>query len=114
MQCRAHVAQLGRLYPDLQAADTEVLVILGASPEQAMRYGASLNAPFPILADPQQAVYHRFGLEKAYLVIQRTASVVVDRDGRIQYLKRATNPGTWLQESRELLQVVQRLKASEP
>jgi hypothetical protein len=54
-------------------------------------------------------VYHRFDLERVYLVMQRTASVVVDRDGRIQYLKRATNPQTWLQESQELLQVVQGL-----
>ena len=112
MQCRAHVAQLGRLYPELQAAGAEILVILGDSVERAKRYGTALNVPFPILADPSQAVYHRFGLDKALLVIQRTASVVVDRNGRIRYLKRATNPMTWLQESRELLQVVQRLDES--
>lgn len=110
MQCRAHVAQLGRLYPEFQAAGAEVLVILGEAPERATQYGASLRVPFPILADPTQAVYHRFGLDKAYLLIQRTASVVVDRNGRIQYLRRATNPQTWLQESQELLQVVRGLK----
>ncbi len=109
MQCRSHVAQLGRLYPQFQAAGAEVLVILGDSPDRATRYAASLNAPFPILADPTHAVYHRFDLERAYLLIQRTASVVVDREGRIQYLRRATNPGTWLQESQELLQVVRGL-----
>jgi|SRR5215831_15129379 len=109
MQCRAHVAQLGRLYPAFQAAGAAVLVILGDSPERVTRYGTSLGVPFPILADPDHEVYHRFDLERAYLVIQRTASVVVDRDGRIRYLKRATNPQTWLQESRELLQVVQGL-----
>jgi len=112
MQCRSHVAQLGRLYPELQAAGAAVLVILGDSVERAKRYGAALHTPFPILADPSQTVYHRFGLDKALLVIQRTASVVVDRSGRIRYLKRATNPTTWLQESRELLQVVQALAAS--
>jgi peroxiredoxin len=112
MQCRTHVAQLGRLYPQIQAAGGDVLVILGASPEQAARYGASLHVPFPILADPTEGVYHRFGLHKALLLIQRTASVVVDRNGIIRYLKRATNPGTWLQESQELLQVVQQLGTS--
>ena len=109
MQCRSHVAQLGRLYPDFQAAGAEVLVILGDAPELAARYGASLHVPFPILADPTEAIYHRFGLHKALLLIQRTASVVVDRDGTIRYLKRATNPGTWLQESQELLQAVRQL-----
>jgi peroxiredoxin len=112
MQCRTHVAQLGRLYPQFQAAGAEVLVILGDSVERTKRYSAALNAPFPILADPSQAAYHRFGLDKALLIIQRTASVVVDRTGRIRYLKRATNPTTWLQESQELLQVVQRLDQS--
>jgi peroxiredoxin Q/BCP len=109
MQCRAHVAQLGRLYPEFQAAGAEVLVILGDTQERATRYGASLRVPFPILADPEHAVYHRFDLQRAYLVMQRTASVVVDRDGRIQYLRRATNPQTWLQESQEILQVVRNL-----
>ena len=104
---------MGRLHPDFQAAGAEVLVILGDSVERAKRYGAALNAPFPILADPAHAVYHRFGLDKALLVIQRTASVVVDRTGRIRYLKRAINPMTWLQESQELLHVVQALNDTE-
>ena len=86
-----------------------MLVILGESPERAQRYGTALHAPFPILADPTLAVYHLFGLEKSFLVMQRTASVVVDRTGMIRYIRRATNPITWLQESRELLQTVQRL-----
>ncbi len=109
MQCRAHVSQLGRLYPQLQAAGAETLVILGDTVERATRYGAALSVPFPILADPAHEVYHRFDLERVYLLIQRTASVVVDRNGRIRYLKRATSPQTWLQESQELLRVVQGL-----
>src|SRR5262249_45837455 len=109
MQCRSHVAQLGRLYPEFQAAGTDVLVILGDTMERATRYGAALSVPFPILADPDFVVYRRFGLDKVLLVAQRTASVVVDRDGTIQYLRRALNPMTWLQESQELRQVVKRL-----
>ena len=109
MQCRSHAAQLGRLYPQFQAAGADVLVILGDTLDRATRYAAAVNAPFAILADAEHEVYHRFDLQRAYLVMQRTASVVVDRDGRIQYIKRATNPQTWLQESKELLQVVQGL-----
>jgi peroxiredoxin len=62
-----------------------------------------------VLADPERNVYHLFGLEKVFLFLQRTASVIVDRDGRIQYLKSASNPTTWLEESHELLRVVQNL-----
>jgi peroxiredoxin len=109
MQCRQHVGQLGQLYPKFKAAGADVLVILGDTPERARRYAELLHTPFPVLSDPERAVYHRFGLDKAMLVIQRTASVVVDRQGTVRYIKRATNPNTWLQESQELLQVVQGL-----
>ncbi len=109
MQCRAHVAQLGRLYKDFQAAGADVIVILGDTPDRAHHYAESLHTPFPVLADPERDVYIRFGLEKALLVIQRTASLVVDRHGVIRYIKRATNPMTWLQESRELLEAARAL-----
>ncbi len=106
MQCRSHVAQLGRHYKDFQAAGAEILVILGDTPEHARQYAEQLKAPFPVLADPDRAIYHSYDLEKAFIVIQRTASVVVDRQGVIQYIKRATNPMLWLQESGELLNFV--------
>jgi Peroxiredoxin len=110
MQCRYHVGQLGRLYPQFQSAGTEILVILGANTEQAKKYAESLHTPFPVLADPERNVYKLFGLEKAMLVIQRTASVVVDRHGVIRYIKRVTNPMTWLQENKELVDFIQSLR----
>jgi peroxiredoxin len=106
MQCRFHAAQLGRLYKGFQVEKCEILLILGGPVEKARRYSESLHLPFPVLADPERRVYHQYGLEKAMLVIQRTASVVIDRSGMIRYLKSATNPMIWLQESQELLDVV--------
>ena len=100
---------MGRLYPEFQAAGTDALVILGDSQERAARYAEILHVPFPVLADPSRAVYHRYGLEKVYLLLQRTASVVIDRSGRIRYLKRVTNPMAWLQENEELVDVVKGL-----
>ena len=90
-----------------------MLLILGAPINEAIRYAESLHLPFPVLSDPERNVYHNYGLDKAFLFIQRTASVVVDRKGTIQYLKLTVNPMTWLQESRELLQVVQNLTRTE-
>ncbi len=80
-----------------------MLVILGDTIERAKQYAQILKSPFPVLADPDREVYHLFGLEKALFVIQRTSSVVIDREGIVRYMKRATNPMLWLQESRELL-----------
>jgi peroxiredoxin len=107
MQCRAHVAQLGRMNDEFVAAGTQILIILGDSLERATQYAETLKTPFPVLADLERAVYHRFELEKNFIGIQRTASVIVDQKGAIGYIKRSTNPMTWLQESKELLKVVQ-------
>jgi peroxiredoxin len=106
MQCRSHSAQLGRSYKDFVTANCEVLLILGDPVEKAIRYAESLHLPFPVLADPDRTVYHRFGLEKAMVFIQRTASVVIDQGGTIRYLKTTTNPIVWLQESQELLNFI--------
>jgi peroxiredoxin len=109
MQCRYHVGQLGRLYPQFKSAGTEVLVLLGSDSEKAKQYADSLHVTFPVLADPERKVYKQFGLEMAALVIQRTASVVADRQGIIRYIKRVTNPMTWMQDSQELERAVQSL-----
>jgi len=106
MQCRSHSAQLGRSFKEFQAANCEVLLILGDSLEKARRYVTSLHLPFPVLADPERNVYHQYGLEKAMIFIQRTASVVIDRNGVVQYIKSTTNPMVWLQESQELLRFI--------
>jgi len=88
-------------------AGTQILIILGDTLDRTRRYAEALKTPFPILADPNHAVYHRFQLEKNFIGIQRTASVIVDQNGMIRYIKRSLNPMTWLQESKELIQAVQ-------
>jgi peroxiredoxin Q/BCP len=110
MQCRAHVAQLGRLYREFQSQGAEVLVILGDIVQRAQRYVEALHLPFPVLADSERQIYHQYGLGRDMLIIQRTASSIVDQAGTIRYFRRATNPSTWLQESQELLQAVHHLK----
>lgn len=114
MQCRSHTAQLGRMYSEFQNAGADILVILGDTQERAVKYAQQLKVPFPVLADPERIVYHTFDLDKVAFVIQRTASVIVDRDGLIRYIKRASNPMQWLQESRELLGFVLSMEDTAP
>ena len=108
-QCRTHVAQLGKMYEQFREAGAEIIVILGNDLETTKEYAAGLQLPFPILADPNRAVYHLYELEKYFLLFQRTASLVVDKDGLVRYLKRTTVPNVWLQESRELFGFVDSL-----
>jgi peroxiredoxin len=113
-QCRTHVAHLGRMYNQFREAGTEVIVILGEGLEKAREYVEGIGLPFPILCDPDRAVYHLYELEKYFLLFQRTASLVVDTDGIVRYLKRTTVPNVWMQESRELLGFVLSLEHGQP
>jgi peroxiredoxin len=107
MQCRYHAGQLGRLYPEFKARNCEIILILGENVDKAKKYSDSLHLPFPVLADPGRKIYHMYGLEKAAIFIQRTASIIIDIEGKIRYLKTTTNPMTWLQEYNELLSVIE-------
>ncbi|MBL8062358.1 MAG: peroxiredoxin family protein [Anaerolineales bacterium] len=113
-QCRTHVAHLGRMYDQFREAGTEVIVILGESMDKAKEYADSIGLPFPILCDPDREIYHLYELEKYFLLFQRTASLVVDKDGVVRYLKRTTVPNVWLQESRELLGFILSLEEGQP
>ena len=94
---------------DFVKAGAQVLVILGSSLERASKYAESLKAPFPVLSDPERNLYHQFELQKNFIGIQHTASVIADPNGVIRYIKRAMNPMVWLQESKELIREVQEL-----
>jgi len=87
-------------------AGSQILIILGDTLERVRQYADTLKSPFPVLADPERTVYHRYELDKT-IGIQRTASIIIDQTGIIRYLKRSINPMTWLQESKELVQAVQ-------
>jgi peroxiredoxin len=92
-----------------RAAGAEILVIMADNIAHVCEYAERLRVPFPVLSDPEREVYHRYELEKEFLFVQRTASAIVDRDGVIRYLKRATNPMLWREESAELLDAVKQL-----
>ncbi len=100
---------MGRLNVDFQAANSQVVVILGDTLERARSYRESLHLPFPVLSDPQRTVYHQYGLGKALRLIQRTASIVIDQTGTIRYLVNSTDPTRWLSESRKVLEAARGL-----
>ena len=111
MQCRSHAGQLGRLYEEFKKVNCDILLILGGTIDEARRYSDILHLPFPVLSDPNREIYHQYGLEKMMQLIQRTASLVIDRDGIIRYSKVVYNPLTWLQESRGLLDFVRTMSS---
>ena len=87
---------------DIMLGRDPIVVILGEDVNKAKEYAEGIQVPFPILCDPDREIYHLYELEKYFLLFQRTASLIVDKDGLVRYLKRTTVPNVWLQESREL------------
>jgi len=92
MSCQHHAVQLGRLYEQLQAHDTEVLVIGCGNRKAAERVSKSLKLPFPVLADHDREVYRRYGLDKVLLAIQRSGTFLIDKQGIVRYIHQVTNP----------------------
>ena len=84
-------------------------MIGGGSQKSAQWVAKMLKLPFPVLADPDRAVYRRYGLDKVLLIIQRTATILVDKQGMVRYLHRATNPQAAL-EMEELRREIENLQ----
>jgi peroxiredoxin len=63
--CNPRNREFIRLYPHFQEANTEIIGIFG-SPEDVMPLGIGMqNPPYPVLADPKDAVYAEYGVERS-------------------------------------------------
>lgn len=100
---------MGRLYEQLQAHDTEVLVIGCGNREAAHRLSNSFKLPFPVLADPDREIYRRYGLDRVLIGIQRSGTFLIDKQGIVRYIHQVTNPQASL-DGVELLGEVEKLQ----
>lgn len=73
-----------------------MLVVGGGKPQGAERLALNYKLPFPVLADEDKSAYLSYGLDKAMLFIQRSALLVVDKQGIVNYFHKVTNPMEWL------------------
>ncbi|MEZ5330468.1 MAG: AhpC/TSA family protein [Thermoanaerobaculia bacterium] len=65
MPCQEHLIAVRDRLDDL--AGTTVAAVTFAGVDRLAAHRAHLDLPFPLLADPERAVYRRFGLERAPL-----------------------------------------------
>jgi peroxiredoxin len=86
-----------------------VLVIGGGKQTDADKIARRFKLPFPVLADPDRAVYLSYGLDKAMWLIQRSASLLVNKQGIVTYFHKVTNPNDSVNKD-ELMQAITRLK----
>lgn len=112
LQCQAHVAELRRLFEQFRAQNTTVLVIGGGTTKDANRIAMMFRVPFQMLADPERAIYHNYGLHKVLFAFQRSGTFLINLHGEITYVQRVTNPGASLDKV-ALLKAVENLTIPE-
>jgi peroxiredoxin len=96
------------MYEQLRARETEVLIIGGGSLAAAERLSARLRLPFPVLVDPERAVYRRYGLDKVLIALQRSGTFLIDKQGIVRYIHQVTNPQASMKKE-ELMREVEQL-----
>ena len=69
-----------------------MLVIGAGSRKDAERVSKMLKLPFPMLGDPDRAVYLRYGLDKAFIAIQRSGTFLIDQRGIVRYIEQGALP----------------------
>jgi len=92
MSCLAHAAQLGRMKEALDARNATAALIGGGTVLSARLATRWLKLPWPVLHDPDRAVYRAYGFERMLGVYQQSGTVVVDAAGMRLFQERGANP----------------------
>ena len=102
---------MGRMYEQLRARETEVLVIGGGNRKGAERLADRLKLPFPVLvdSDPERASYRSYGLDKIWIALQRSGTFLIDKQGIVRYIHQVSNPQASVDKD-ELMREVERLE----
>jgi peroxiredoxin len=77
---------------ELRASDTDILVIGGGSRALGALAARLLRAPFPVLVDPHRHVYTAYGFDRVIYLIQRSGTVLIDRQGIVRYVRGSADP----------------------
>ena len=102
-----HALQLGRAYPQFAAYGYAMLILLPETLERADRVARLLRAKFPVLADPKRTAFRSYGYRRRWLFMQQSGTALVDRDGILSYIRRATSPRHAL-DMDELIRAIER------
>jgi peroxiredoxin len=73
-------------YDEIHATGVEVLALAPGDLDQTGAFAAARGIPFPLLADPQRAVYRAYQVESRLLSLgQRPALFSIDHHGIVRY-----------------------------
>jgi peroxiredoxin len=93
-QCNAHVANMAKNSADFDAAKVRVLIAVAEDSKDAAAWKAKKNIPFPVVVGKTGTAHAEVGLlRKVFGAIQQSGSILLDKDGVVQYAHVSTNPG---------------------
>ena len=99
--CKQEMPQLNKLYDKYRSAGFVMFGInVDENPQQAAGTAARLGVRFPVLFDADKAV------TRLYDVNSMTATVLIDRDGRVRYLHRGYKEGLEEAYDRQIRELV--------
>jgi len=87
-----HTVQLGQAAQRIGELGVAVLVIGPGDAGQAKWHARLIRAPFPVAGDPVRAIYEAYGLVRGAWTLQQSGTFLIDRDGVLRMVRRATNP----------------------
>ncbi|HEX6123465.1 MAG TPA: redoxin domain-containing protein [Ktedonobacterales bacterium] len=65
--CNVRMYHLVQRYPQYRAQGLEIVLFTDSTPETTTRYLGPMAPPFPLIADPQRALYQLYGVESSKL-----------------------------------------------
>lgn len=69
-----------------------VVVVGPGSLTDARDVSERLTVRFPVISDPERRIFRAYGLERRWGVVQQSGTVLIDEQGVIRHLTRATSP----------------------
>lgn len=79
-------------HAQLAELGAEVVVLAPGTPAAAADLVARLAQPVRVLPDPSGQALDALGFRRVAGLIRRSGTLVVDRQGRLRYARRVTNP----------------------
>ncbi|MBL4706817.1 MAG: redoxin domain-containing protein [Flavobacteriales bacterium] len=70
--CLARVKELIKRREELRLQGIEVLVIIAAEVQKVVKSSTKNHAPFPIIADPEQKIFLKYGISKTNFILMKT------------------------------------------
>lgn len=99
VSCRAHAHRLAAQKYRLKRFKTSLVIIGPGTPDEAQKLAEWLPRRVHVLADETGAVAAAYGLRRVMFgAIMQSGTFIVDREGVIRYVRRATAPAASLDE----------------